>query len=131
MEDLILTAIRHRVVPAVNEILDGEDEGRGQAPPFLEFEACFGSGTVRPEVSVLSCERNKKERIVQVDAYLVEIVIETTDEVAGFRYAAAFDEALAGNSTMGGVADRAVIVGKKYSPVDVVLTVRVTVEAVR
>ncbi|MDR0908723.1 MAG: hypothetical protein LBM77_03055 [Spirochaetaceae bacterium] len=127
--------MRHRVVPAVNDLLDDEggqtQGGRTPPLPLLDFEACFGSGTVRPEVTVVSCERNKKERIVQVDAYLVEIVIETTDEAAGFRYAAAFDEALASNSTMGGVADRAVIVGKKYSPVDVVITLRVTVEAVR
>jgi hypothetical protein len=73
---------------------------------------------VAPAVSLASCERSEKERIVLVDAYSVAICFSLLDTVESewhcYSYAAAVTKALGEDPTLGGTVDRAVITGKKY-----------------
>jgi hypothetical protein len=91
-------------------------------------------------VALASCERTEKERIVLLDAYSLTVTFTMPEnpesELYCYAYATAFDKALGEDVTLGGVADRAVITGKKYNQPkkphcgedwEVVVTVRVTV----
>ena len=135
----ILDAIRKLLTGRVNEIL-GEWEF---LMPVIEFSAFANKHTVVPAVSLVSCERTEKERIIRLDAYSLSITFtipETQEtELYCYGYAAAVCKALGENPTLGGVVDRAVISGKKYkSPIkpdcgenwETVITLRVTVEGI-
>jgi len=133
----ILDAIRKLLTGRVNEIL-GEWEF---LMPVIEFSAFANKHTVVPAVSLVSCERTEKERIICLDAYSVTInftVPETQEsELYCYGYAAAVCKAIKENPTLGGIADRATVSGKKYSSPkkpgcgeewETVITLRVTVE---
>jgi hypothetical protein len=83
----------------------------------------------------------EKERIIILDAYSLSITFslpETPEsELFCYAYSAAVCKALQENPTLGGVADRAVMIAKKYIPPkkincgqgwELVLTLRITVE---
>jgi hypothetical protein len=137
IEQRIIGAIHGLLTGRVNEIL-GEWEF---LMPVIEFSSFANKHTVVPSVTLVSCERTEKERIIRLDAYSVSITFtipETQEtELYCYGYATAVCKALDENPTLGGVADRAVVSGKKYSSPkkpgcgenwETVITLRVTVE---
>ena len=137
IEQQILRGIRGLLAGRVNEIL-GEAEF---SLPLIEFGGYEGGSAVVPVISLSTCERTEKERIVRLDAYSLTITLALPEnpesELHCYAYAAAVDKALAEDPALGGVASRAVLTGKKYVPPkkahcgegwEVILTLRVTVE---
>jgi len=137
--------IEKRIINAVNNLLKGRvNEKLNNYQfffPLVEFSDYGGSSSVVPVVSLSSCEQTEKERIIKQDTYFITITFtipENPDsELYCYAYATAFEKALNEDVTLGGVADRAVITGKKYnSPKkpncgmcwELVLSLRVTVE---
>jgi hypothetical protein len=133
----ILAAFENLLTGRVNELL--QDYAFKIAP--VEFDAPAGVGAVEPVLRLTECERGEKERIVRLDAYALTVsfyVSETDDsERDVYAYAAAIGTALAEDPTLGGVADRADITGKKYVPPkkaycgdgwELILTLRITTE---
>ena len=109
--------------------------------PPVEMGEYSGGSVVVPVINLSTCERSEKERIIRLDAYSLTIVFSVPEspenELHCYAYAAAVEKALGENQALGGVASRAVLVGKKYAAPkkphcgdgwEVVLTLRVTVE---
>jgi len=140
IEKQIIEAVRGLLTGRVNEIL-GDWEF---LMPVIEFSTFANRHTVVPAVSLVSCERTEKERIICLDAYSLSITFtipETQEtELYCYGYAAAVCKAISENPTLGGVVDRAVVSGKKYSsPIkpgcgenwETVIALRVTVEEIK
>jgi hypothetical protein len=116
--------------------------------PAVEFGDYRGGSVVVPVVTLFTCERSEKERIVRLDAYTLTIAFAVPEDPSGQRsvgericytYASSVATALKEDPALGGVVDRAVLTGKKYIPPkhehcgegwEVVLTLRITVEQV-
>ena len=140
IEQRIIEAVRGLLTGRVNEILGNWEF----LVPVIEFSNFANRHTVAPAVSLTSCERTEKERIIRLDAYSVSITFsiqETQEtELYCYGYASAVCKALGENPSLGGVVDRAVVSGKKYSSPkkpgcgenwEVVITLRVTVEELK
>jgi hypothetical protein len=140
IEQQIIDAVRKVLTGRVNELL-GEMQF---IIPFVEFGKYVGGTVVSPVISLASCERTEKERIICLDAYSLTItfnVPETADsELHCYAYSTAVGKVLAENPTLGGVADRVSINGKKYEKKkkancgqewEVVISLRVTVETMK
>ena len=114
VESRIIRAVRKLLTGRVNELLQNSQ----YAIPVIEFGGYEGINTVAPVVALSSCERTEKERIVRQDAYSLTITIslpETSEsEMYCYAYSGAISRAFYDDPTLGGVADRAVITGKKY-----------------
>ena len=86
--------------------------------PFVEFGIFRGVNVIAPLISLSSCEQTEKERIVRQDTYSITVALPVLDTVESellcFAYADAFGKALCDDVTLGGLADRAVIINKKY-----------------
>jgi hypothetical protein len=136
-EDRIIRAVKKMLVESVNAII-GEFLFE---IPLLEFgEDIKGNSVVVPEVRLVQCERNEKERIIEVDAYSVSVyffVSQVEGERICYAYAQAVEEALKASPTLGGEVERAEIVQKVYKSPKYVnygdgwelgITLRVTVE---
>jgi hypothetical protein len=137
IEQRIIEAVRKLLSGRVNEIL-----GKWEfLIPVVEFSSFANRHTVVPAVSLVSCERTEKERIIRLDSYSLSISFtlpETQEtELYCYGYAAAVCKAIGENPTLGGVVDRAVVSGKKYSQPkkpgcgedwEMVIALRVTVE---
>jgi len=140
IQEVIIGAVKGLLSGRVNEILlDDEFE-----VPIVEFGNYQDGGSISPMIALSSCEKSEKERIIRQDAYLLTITFLLPDKFQMvnqcYAYCAAVCRALKENPTLGGVVDRAVIVGEKYVPPkcvncgqnwEVVLTLRVTVEEMR
>jgi len=143
MNDLI----ELQIVSAVRELLSGKvNELLGDLQffiPLVEFGNYAGADVVVPVVALASCERSEKERLILVEAYSVSITFTLPDmeesEFNCYAYSAVVARALELNPTLGGIADRAVITGKKYIEPkkancgegwQLILTLRITVETV-
>ena len=137
IEVKILGAVRKLLVVRVNEILGNLEF----AIPVIEVGEFAGATAVSPVITLSTCERSGKERIIRLDAYSLVIAFslpETPEsELHCYTYAFAVCKALEENPTLGGIVDRAVISGKKYGPPKkpncgegwgLVLTLRITVE---
>jgi len=137
IEQQIIIAVRKLLTERVNEVLQAEEFGM----PFVEFGDYGGSGSVVPAITLVTCEKSDKERIVRLAAYSVIITfsLPETFEVERHCYGitAAVGMALKENPTLGGVVDRAVVIGEKYIPPkklncgekwDVIISLRITVE---
>jgi hypothetical protein len=137
IEEIILNSLKSLLAGRVNELL-GETE---YPIPPVEFANYRGGSAVIPVISLSSCERSEKERIVRLDAYTLTITFTVPEWPGGERncyaYAAAVVTALNENPTLGGVASRAVLTGKKYVPPkhpgtgegwELVLSLRITIE---
>lgn len=137
IEQRIIEAVKKLLSGRVNEILSEWEF----LIPVIEFSNFANKHTVVPAVSLVSCERTEKERIICLDAYTVTITFtipETQEtELYCYGYANAVCKALGENPTLGGVVDRAVVSGKKYSSPkkpgcgenwETVIALRVTVE---
>jgi hypothetical protein len=140
IEQQILEAVRGLLVGRVNELL-WEFEF---AIPAIEFGNYGGRSAVVPAISLSGCERTEKERIIRLDAYSLTIVFTLRETPEGelhcYAYAAAVCKALGENPTLWGIADRAIVTGKKYTPPkkayggdewEVVISLRVTIEQIR
>jgi hypothetical protein len=138
IEQRIIDAVRKLLTGRVNEKLNDYNFYF----PLLEFSNY--SNAIIPVVALASCERTEKERIIRLDAYSMTVTFTMPEnpesELYCYAYATAFDKALGEDVTLGGVADRAVITGKKYNQPkkphcgedwEVVITVRVTVEGMK
>jgi len=137
IESRIIEAVRGLLAGQVNEILNKSQ----YAIPVIEFGDYCVSNSVVPVISLASCERSEKERIIRQDAYSLTITIslpETPEsELHCYAYSGAISRAIYDDPTLGGVADRAEITGKKYnSPKrtncgeswELIITLRVTTE---
>jgi hypothetical protein len=138
IEQQIIEAVRGLLAGRVNELLGDIHTDI----PLIEFGNYCGGNVVVPSVGFSSCEGSEKERIIRQDAYTLTVVLtlpETLDsELFCYAYSGAVSRAVFDNPTLGGVADRAVVTGKKYIQPkkancgqgwELVITLRVTVEA--
>jgi hypothetical protein len=140
IEVRIIEAVRKMLTGRVNEIL-----GNCQyIIPVIEFGEYRGSTVVVPVITLAGCEQSEKERIIRLDVYSLTVVFSLHEipesELFCYAYSAATDMALKEDVTLGGVADRAVITGKKYvlpkkancgQGWEVVITIRITVESMK
>jgi hypothetical protein len=115
IEQQIITAVRGILSGRVNELL-GDMELQ---IPIIEFSDYRGRSSVVPVISLSSCERTEKERIIKIDAYSLTItfnVPETTEsELFCYAYSTAVCKAMGENPTLGGIADSVTVTGKKYT----------------
>jgi hypothetical protein len=88
--------------------------------PPIEFGSYRGGSAVVPVISLSTCERTEKERIIRLDAYTLTITFAVPEWPGGERncyaYASSVATALKENPILGGAADRAELTGKKYVP---------------
>jgi hypothetical protein len=137
IEEIIINSLKSLLAGRVNELLE---ETEYPIPP-IEFGSYRGGSAVSPVITLSTCERSEKERIVRLDAYTLTITFTVPEWPGGERncyaYAASVATALRENPTLGGVVDRAELTGKKYVPPkqsgtggdwEAVLTLRLTVE---
>jgi hypothetical protein len=136
IEESIINSIKTLLTGRVNELL-GEVEW--PIPP-IEFSSLLGSGSVSPEIRLVECERTEKDRIIRLDVYSLTVTFTLPDpegERNSYAYASAVGLAVGEDPTLGGIADRAVLTGKKYVPPkkphcgegwEVILTMRLTLE---
>jgi len=139
--------IEQRIIEVVKRLLDGRvNEILGNweiLVPVIEFGSFGSKYAVAPVVSLSGCERTEKERIIRQDAYSVSVTFTLQEHEDGelfcYAYSSAFAKALGEDVTLGGIADRAIITGKKYVPPKkpncgegwgLVLSLRVTVEGI-
>jgi len=137
-EEAIIGAVKSLLAGRVNEFLNDIEF---HIPP-IEFGEYRGGDVVVPVISLSGCEKTEKERIIRLDVYSLTIIFtmpETEDsELFCYAYASAVCKAIELNPTLGGIADRAVVVGKKYIEPKVpncgmdwemVISLRITVES--
>ena len=140
IEQRIITAVRELLTGKVNDILRESEF----AIPVVEFGDYGCMYSVAPAISLSACEQTEKERIIRLDSYTLTIsftFIETPEsEMYCYAYAGAVGRAVYDDPTLGGVADRAVITGKKYlSPKkphcgddwELIVSLKVTVEEMK
>jgi hypothetical protein len=138
IEEILINSLKSLLAGRVNELL-GETE---YPIPPIEFGSYRGGSFTAPVISLSTCERTEKERIIRLDAYTLTVTFTVPEWPEGERncyaYASSAATAIRENPTLGGVADRAVLTGKKYaSPKqsgtggdwEVILTLRITVES--
>ena len=116
IEQRIITAVRELLTGRVNEILKDVI-----IPiPIIEFGEYKGSTVVAPVIALSTCERTEKERIIRQDVYSLTISFELPETGESENYIYAYSTALimavCENPTLGDIADRAVVTGKKYLP---------------
>ena len=137
IEQQIIESIRKLLTGRVNELL-GEVQF---IVPIIEFGNHGCGYAASPMVALNTCERTEKERIIRLDAYSLTITFELPEmpesDLHCYAYAAAVCGAIEENPTLGGIADRTVVTGKKYNPPKkpgcgegwgLVITLRLTVE---
>ena len=137
--------IEMRIIGAVKELLAGRvNELLRESEfiiPVIEFGGYCGSSVVTPEITLASCERTEKERVIRLDAYSLVVSFSLPEmpesELCCYAYAGAVGKAVFDNPTLGGIVDRAVVVGKKFIPPKkphcgdgwkVIITIRLAVE---
>jgi hypothetical protein len=137
IEEIIVNSVKRLLSGRVNELLR-----EMECPiPSIEFGNYRGGSAVSPVITLSTCERSEKERIIRLDAYTLTITFTVPEWPGGERncyaYASSAATALNENPTLGGATSRAVLTGKKYTPPkqsgtggdwEVVLTLRATVQ---
>jgi hypothetical protein len=126
IEENIQKSIGCLLVGRTNELLG---ECPFTVPPF-ELGGVLPY-SVNPVITLTSCERSEKERIVLLDAYTVTLSFDVPEQDGTrlcYAYTFTFEKALAEDVTLGGVVDRSVVVKKTYTDLRVGLTLRCTVE---
>jgi len=137
VEEAIISAVKSLLVGRVNELLGDVDF----SIPTIEFGEYRGGDVIVPVIRLSGCERTEKERIIRLDVYSLTITFtmpETEDsELFCYAYAAAACNAIGENPTLGGIAERAIVTGKKYNEPKVsncgmdweaVISLRITIE---
>ena len=116
VETRILEEIRRLLGGRVNELLNDLQFHI----PLIEFGDYKGGYAVNPVITLNTCERTEKERIILMDVYALTItftVPETEDgELFCYVYSAAVDKVISEDTTLNGIANRVTITGKKYIP---------------
>ena len=114
VETRLISAIKNLLADRVNKLLEGLEF----PIPLIEFGVYEGKSVVAPVVTLSACERTEKERIIRLDAYSLTITFSFSEipesELYCYAYSGAVSRALYDDPTLGGVADRAVVTGKKY-----------------
>jgi hypothetical protein len=118
MEENIINSVKTLLSGRVNELLE---ETESPIPP-IEFGKYRGGsvvvGACSPAISLSTCERSEKERVIRLDTYTLTITFTVPErgdsELLCYAYAAAVDRALGEDPTLGGAADRATLTGKQY-----------------
>jgi len=114
IETRIISATRNLLTGRVNELLS---ESEYQIP-LIESGNYQGDNSIVPVITLSTCERTEKERIIRLDSYSLTITFSLHEmpesELYCYAYAGAVSRALYDDPTLGGVVDRAVITGKKY-----------------
>jgi hypothetical protein len=137
IEEILINSLKSLLAGRTNEFL-----GEMEYPiPPIEFGRSSSAGSCLPIISLSTCERTEKERIVRVEAYSLTIVFTVPEgeeaERYCYAYAASVAAALTENPTLGGVVDWAELTGKKYvlpkhpgagEDWETILTLRITVE---
>ena len=139
VEQEIISAVKKLLSSQVNELLCAMQ----QQIPLIEFAEYKGGSVVTPVISLVSSEHTEKERVIRLESYTLTITFKFTEtaesELHCYAYSGAVGRVIFDNPTLGGVANRAVITGKKYvSPVkphcgegwSLIITLRLTVEGV-
>ncbi|MDR2741210.1 MAG: hypothetical protein LBB98_03540 [Treponema sp.] len=137
IEEKLLNSVKKLLSRRVNELLEETE----YPLPLVEFGSYRGGSVVVPAISLSTCERSEKERIVRLDAYTLTVTFTVPEWPGGERncyaYASSVATALRENPTLGGAASRAELTGKKYVPPKqggtggewgLVLTLRITLE---
>ena len=138
VEQRIIGAVRKLLTEKVNEMLNNWNFFF----PLIEFSNFGGDTAITPVISLSSCELSEKERVIRQEAYSLSVAFEMPDmpesEYCCYVYSAAVCMALRDDPALGGVADRAVVTGKKYVPPKkphcgegwgLVVSLRITVES--
>jgi hypothetical protein len=140
IEEILLNSLKKLLSGPVNELLE---ETEYPIPPieFGQSGFCGGGSAIVPVITLTTCERSEKERIIRLDAYTLIITFTVPEWPGGERncyaYASSVATALRNYPTLGGIADRTVLTGKKYAlpkqsgtggDWEVILTLRITVE---
>ena len=137
VEQRIIGAVQDILTRRINELLCDT-----RFPvPAVELGEYRGESAVVPSITLNSCERTEKERIIRLDAYTLTAIFTLSEtpesELYCYAYSGAISRAIYDNPTLGGIVDRAVITGKKYlSPKklncgeswQLVITLRLTIE---
>jgi hypothetical protein len=142
IEEKLLNSLKKLLSGRVNELLE---ETEYPIPP-IEFGSYRGGSAVVPVLSLSTCERSKKERIIRLDAYTLTVTLNVPEypsdqrsvgERNCYAYAWATTTALRDDPSLDGIVSRAVLTGKKYVPPKqngtggdwmVVLTLRIVLE---
>ena len=115
IEHQITNAVRSLLTGRVNELLEKSEF----VIPLIEFGDNECGSTVAPVITLSTCERTEKERIVRLDAYSMTITFTLHEslesELRCYAYAGAVGRAFYDNPTLDGVVNKAVICGKKYT----------------
>ena len=138
IEEILLNSLKKLLSGPVNELLG---DTKYPVPPIEFGRSLAGGYTVTPVLRLSTCERSEKERIIRLDAYTLTVAFTVPEWPGGERncyaYASSVAAALKENPTLGGIVDRAVLTGKKYTPPkqsgtggdwEVILTLRIVVE---
>jgi hypothetical protein len=116
IEEILLNSVKKLLSGRVNELL-GETE---YPIPPIELGSYRGGSIVAPMITLSTCERTEKERIIRLDAYTLTIAFDVPEHPEGERncytYASSVTTALGEDPTLNGAASRVVLMGKKYVP---------------
>jgi hypothetical protein len=137
IEEILLNSLKKLLSGRVNELL-----GEMEYPiPPIEFGNYRGGSAIVPIIVLTTGERTEKERIIRLEAYTLTVTFTVPEHPEGERncyaYASSVAAALKENTTLGGVAGRVELTGKKYVPPkqsgtggdwEVILTLRIVVE---
>jgi hypothetical protein len=108
IEPRILCAVRKLLTGRVNELMQNAELKIPVIDDYL----------MNPTIELTSCEQTEKERIIRVDAYSLTITFLMPDtpesELHCYAYAGAISRVIYENPTLGGVAERVSIAGRKY-----------------
>jgi len=135
----ILEAVRGLLTGRVNELLNDLQLNI----PNVDLSDYKGGSAVVPVIALSMCERTEKERIILQDAYTLTITFNVPEtgesELVCYAYSSTVCKAFAEETTLGGVVDRVIVIGKKYIPPkvancgmdwQVVICLRITIEGV-
>jgi hypothetical protein len=128
IEERIIDGVKELLTGRTNEILAEMED----AIPAIELGCAM-----EPCIALVQGERHEKDRIVETEVYAVTVIFPISGERDGYAYAAAINQALETDHTLGGAADWVVVSRKKYIPPkqpycgdrwELILTLVVTVE---
>ena len=114
VEQRIVGAVRFLLAGRVNEILRESEF----TIPVIEVGDYCGVTVVTPEITLASCERTEKERIIRLDAYSLTLAFSLPpspeSELHCYAFAGAVSKAVYDNPTLGGLVDWCSVTGKKF-----------------
>ena len=114
IEQRIINAVRGLLTGRVNELLREAQF----TIPLVEFGDYSGDNSVVPVITLASCERTEKERIIQLDIYSMTVSITFPEGAEGelycYAYSGAFGRAIYDDPTLGGVTERTVSTTRLY-----------------